>query len=52
MAAERTCKVRPDVIARTLTTMQEQLGLKAEAGKAMLEMLVIESAEKPSEKSR
>ena len=38
-----------DVIARTLTTMQEQLGLKAEPAKAILEMLVTESVEKPSE---
>jgi uncharacterized protein (TIGR03435 family) len=37
-----------DVIARTLTTIQE-LGLKAQPSKAILEMLVIESAEKPSE---
>lgn len=38
-----------DIIAKTLTTIQEQLGLKAEPAKAMLEMLVIESAEKPAE---
>jgi uncharacterized protein (TIGR03435 family) len=37
-----------DVIARALATLQEQLGLRAEPARATLEMLVIESAEKPS----
>jgi hypothetical protein len=34
MAAERTCKVRPGIIARTLTTMQEQLGLESGGGQS------------------
>lgn len=38
-----------EVIARTLTAIQDQLGLRAEAGRATLEMLAIESAEKPLE---
>ncbi len=38
-----------DVIAKTLTAIQEQLGLKADPATATLEMLAIESAEKPSE---
>jgi uncharacterized protein (TIGR03435 family) len=38
-----------DVVARTLTTLQDELGLRVEAAKAPVEMLVIESAEKPSE---
>jgi uncharacterized protein (TIGR03435 family) len=37
-----------DAVARGLTAIQEQLGLKVEAAKAMLERLVIESAEKPT----
>ncbi len=37
-----------DVIARTLTAIQNQLGLRAEPGRATLEMIVIESAERPS----
>jgi len=37
-----------EVIARTLTAIQDQLGLRAEPGKATLEMLVVESAQKPS----
>ncbi|HEY1758662.1 MAG TPA: TIGR03435 family protein [Bryobacteraceae bacterium] len=38
-----------DVVATTLTAIQEQLGLKVEAAKAALEMLTIESVERPSE---
>jgi uncharacterized protein (TIGR03435 family) len=38
-----------DVMARTLTAIQETLGLRVEPAKAALEILVIESAEKPSE---
>jgi uncharacterized protein (TIGR03435 family) len=37
------------ITAGTLTAIQETLGLRAEPAKAALEMLVIESAEKPSE---
>jgi len=38
-----------EVSARALTAIQDQLGLRAEPAKAMLETLVIVSAEKPSE---
>jgi uncharacterized protein (TIGR03435 family) len=37
-----------DAIARTLAAIQDQLGLRVESAKAMLEMLVIERAEKPT----
>jgi len=37
-----------DAIARGLTAIQEQLGLKVEPAKAMLDVLVIETAEKPT----
>ncbi len=37
-----------EVIARTLTAIQDQLGLRAEPARANIELLVIESAEKPS----
>jgi uncharacterized protein (TIGR03435 family) len=36
------------IVSETLTLMQEQLGLKAEPAKAMIETLVIDSAQKPS----
>jgi uncharacterized protein (TIGR03435 family) len=38
-----------DTIARVLSAIQDQLGLKAERAKALLELLVIERAEKPSD---
>lgn len=38
-----------DVITKTLTAIQETLGLRAEPAKAALEILVIESVEKPPE---
>ena len=38
-----------DAIGRTLTAIQEQLGLRAEPAKARIGMLVIESADRPSE---
>jgi len=37
-----------EVIARTLAAIQDQLGLRAESGKATLEMLAIDPAQKPS----
>jgi uncharacterized protein (TIGR03435 family) len=37
------------VTAAALQAIQDQLGLKAEPGRALLEILVIESAEKPQE---
>jgi uncharacterized protein (TIGR03435 family) len=39
----------PGVAAAAITAIQDQLGLKAEPAKAMLDILVIESAEKPSQ---
>ena len=38
-----------ETISRTLEAIRTQLGLKAEPSKAVIEMLVIESAEKPAE---
>ena len=38
-----------DTISRTLTAIHNQLGLKAEASKAMIEMLTIQGAEEPTE---
>jgi uncharacterized protein (TIGR03435 family) len=38
-----------DTISRTLTAIHDQLGLKAEASKAMIEMLTIQGAEEPTE---
>lgn len=38
-----------DTIGRTLTAIQDQLGLKAQPAKARIGMLVIESADRPSE---
>jgi uncharacterized protein (TIGR03435 family) len=38
-----------DTIARTLAAIQDQLGLRVESAKATLEMLVIESAEVPTQ---
>jgi uncharacterized protein (TIGR03435 family) len=38
-----------DAIVRALSAIQDQLGLKVESGKAILETLVIESAEKPTQ---
>jgi uncharacterized protein (TIGR03435 family) len=40
---------RDDLTGATLTAIQSAWGLKAEPGKATLEMLIIESAEKPKE---
>ncbi len=37
-----------DMAARALTALQDELGLRAEAARATIELLVIESAEKPS----
>ena len=37
-----------DTISRTLTAIHDQLGLKAEASKAMIEMLTIQGAEEPT----
>jgi uncharacterized protein (TIGR03435 family) len=38
-----------DTIARALSAIQDQLGLKVESAKATLEMLMIKSAEQPSQ---